>query len=271
MPLVTCPNCRYEQVVAREMTGLQVRCVKCGAAVLAVDSAPAARTRQPEPAAAGEPISAATVLKSVGLVAGLLLLVGVVMALIIWAVRTPSPKPPPTAPARPTARSAAAPQAAEPRDEAERERERERRRKATDELERKRQEEAERVEKAKEAGVKLLVMAAASVYGLFVLAVGCWVAYDAGGRGMSALGWASFYFLFQLIARLAVLPLAFVPALVLFPEAGSVVILAGETAAWTGLIVYLFARRSGRFARCHHCGRSRLEYLVVCPVCGAKA
>lgn len=256
MPLVTCPSCGHEQVAPREMTGLEVPCQRCGRPVRADD---AARPKKPRPAAPREPIDYKTILKSVGLVAGLVVGVGVVMALIIWAIRTPAATAPPTA--KENARAAAR------RANAEREQQREQAEKERRQVE----ETSNRITNVSLAGMGLaallLILLGIILYVILILAVGAWVAYDANRRGMSGLGWSSFYYLFHVIPRLPVLPLAIIPSLLL-PGVGLLFFLPVEPVAWTGLFVYLVARRPGRFTRCPHCGNRRLHYLVACPVCG---
>jgi hypothetical protein len=128
----------------------------------------------------------------------------------------------------------------------------------------------EKAEKAQEAmalGIVLVILGLALAYALAVLLMGAWVARDAYRRGLPGLGWATFYYLFQLLGRLVVFPLAIVPTLLL-PGVGPFILLAGEPIAWLGIVVYLYARRPGRLTACHNCQNRLLDYLLVCPHCG---
>lgn len=243
MPLVVCPACDHQQVVRRDLAGLRVPCESCGAEFRATEAS--SPRRRPPPA---EPMDVRALARTVGLLAGLVAAVAVVMVVVILIVRPSAPK------TEPTAKSAPA-RAREPSPEERRSAEQ-----AADD----RREQAATVGRTV-AG--LMILAVVIAYVLAVLLVGAWVARDANARGMPGLGWASFYYLFHLLARLAVIPLAILPSLII-PGLGLLVFLAVEPAAWVGLVVYLVARRAGRTGRCHNCGNRRLVYLVACPLCG---
>jgi hypothetical protein len=96
MPLVTCPDCGHEQTVRREMVGLLVDCAGCKSEFRAVGGR-AHNLRQREEVADGVTVSPAVVLKSVGLVAGLIVAVGLVGGAAVWMLQTEPGVPPPQA------------------------------------------------------------------------------------------------------------------------------------------------------------------------------
>jgi hypothetical protein len=89
MPLVTCPHCRRDQVVRRELSGLRVACRHCGAEIVAVE------TPRSKPAPEPAPFPWMTIFASIGLIAVLLLVVGGAFAAIVWVVRDKKPNPAP--------------------------------------------------------------------------------------------------------------------------------------------------------------------------------
>ncbi len=262
MPVVICPECENEQIAPRELEGLKVDCEKCGAEFKAVAAVPKKiRARRSADAAAiaeadGEGrLGAAGTAKAVGLLVGLVALVLGVGVAVVYAVKPTKAEP--TAPATQPAAKKPPPKVEAPSRDPEKE-----------ERDRREREEVER--QAVAAGVGLGVLLAILLYVLAVFGVGVWVAFDAGGRGMSPLGWASFYYLFHLLVRGAAFPFATIAAVPTLGIGGLLVVLFVEPFTWVGLIAYFAARRGGRQSRCANCGNSRLSYLVTCPHCGVS-
>jgi hypothetical protein len=127
---------------------------------------------------------------------------------------------------------------------------------------------ADKAKVAMGAGVVIAIVIVATLYVAFVLLAGAWVAKDAYARGMNGLGWASFYYLFQMLSRASVVVVLLFPlSLFGLPIVG---MLLGEPVYWVGLFVYLLARRSGQLIRCTVCRNKQLGYLGACPHCGHK-
>jgi len=242
MPLVSCIHCGYDQIVPGAMVNLTVECQDCGEEFVA-KSKPHKREEAP--------VIAETnwigIAKGAGLVAGLLAVLGIVFFIIVLIVRTPDPKP---APPKLT------PAEAEVK--------------------------KEEAEKATKENAKLATNTIVSVIfiglGIAVLAYlsaiigsGIWVARDATARGMSGLGWLSFYLVFQLVGRIAIFPLALIPSILTGGAAIPWLMLAAEPFAWSSLVIYRFARRQGRMRICDNCNQKRLEYLIRCPVCSISS
>lgn len=105
-----------------------------------------------------------------------------------------------------------------------------------------------------------LILLLTLCYVVFVLGMTVWVARDARHRGDSPLGWAVFFLAWQVLigfSSLVTVPL-FAPRLI------------GLLLGWTGLFIYLGARRPGRLERCVHCDNLKLAYAVVCLHCGSR-
>lgn len=93
MPFVTCPNCRMEQTVPREMVGLATPCRRCGVeiTVTKAGSAALAPRRVRAVPAAGEPVTLRTVALTAGLIAFLVGVVAFALAIVIWTTRDGKP------------------------------------------------------------------------------------------------------------------------------------------------------------------------------------
>jgi hypothetical protein len=117
-----------------------------------------------------------------------------------------------------------------------------------------------------EARARAVVLLGVGVgYFLTVLLVASWIGRDAGNRGHEGGAWAVLFFAPHFLP--VILPVvATLLGLVylLFATAGLAL------AAWSGLPIYLLARRRGRLEPCKNCGLSRLEYVRACPHCGAR-
>lgn len=98
-----------------------------------------------------------------------------------------------------------------------------------------------------------------------------WIAKDAYNRNLPGLGWATLFLFFQITDGI----LGFYVASRIIENRISSLILVlvaiGITAfGWAGLFIYLVARRPGLLIRCEKCNNRRLNYVVVCPHCGAN-
>lgn len=256
MPLATCPSCQYEQIVPRELDGLIVACAKCRAEYRVGDKPERTSRRSADAADVGEAVR--TLGKTFGLIAGLVAVVLVAIGGFAYVARSNRNAEKELADLRDP--DPAIRQAAE---------------------DRRRQDQAakakmveETADQAKSAvglglglGLGLLVLVMFVLYLACILLAGGWVAKDAYARGMSGLGWASFYYLFQIISRCVVVVLVVIPAALAF-RVSTLGILLGEPAYWVGMFVYLYARRPGEPTRCAICGNRRLGYLSTCPHCG---
>lgn len=91
MPFATCPECRSEQCVVRDMIGLAVPCRRCGTEFVAsADGAVKRPPRRVRVVQAGEKrMTFFTVLMTIGLIAALVGVVSLAFVGIIWATRTP--------------------------------------------------------------------------------------------------------------------------------------------------------------------------------------
>lgn len=262
MPLVNCPACRHQQIVPRELAGLSVSCERCGKSYVA-DERAEARKPSPRmaPAPAGpDPLQPAALLKGAGLVLGLVAAVAVVVGgaiLIIRAATAPAKTEPtrltaPTAPAEAPVRRDGNDRLAPP-------------------------------ERSPDPGMVaaggVAVVVAVAVFALVVcyfaavFLAGGWVARDAYARGMAGLPWATFYYVYQIVARVVIYPVAMIPAALtslLIPGLGLLVLAGAELIAWCGLFAYLIARRQGRLVRCRNCDNARLDSLPDCPHCRSE-
>lgn len=88
MPLTVCDHCCIEQVVPSAMTGLNVNCESCGRSFRVVEHFRRVR---------GRPlVTADDTLRTLLLLGGLVTVVGLVAALILWAARPPATRSSPT-------------------------------------------------------------------------------------------------------------------------------------------------------------------------------
>jgi hypothetical protein len=110
--------------------------------------------------------------------------------------------------------------------------------------------------------VGLAILVAGIAYVLFVFGMMVWVATDARNRGMESALWGIIYIVPQL-ATIWSLPFG-----VLVPVFGWVYLLVALPFSWSGLCVYVLARRSGRLVQCSYCPNNRLDYVRTCPHCG---
>ena len=275
MPSVRCPKCGNSQLVPREMVGLAVDCGQCGKSFM---TGGGTRTRRVQ-VAEGEPIDWRTILKAGGLLTALVVVVGIVFAVAAFAINKRSEKATPAT--TPATAPAVAPAPTEPVDqwraagpgrqpwgdpldfEPDRK----------PVMETSRDNSIETLAQTAVAAGGLVAFVAAMfiiVYGAAVLLTGGWVARDASNRGMSGIGWAAFYFLFQAFWRVPLFVVALFPSVVI-AGLGVPLVLIGfaELASWAGLGSYLIARRRGPMSRCGTCHNSALAYLPSCPHCQA--
>ena len=244
MPLATCPNCDHEQSVPRELVGLKHTCEKCREDFKVEDNRVPSKG---EPLI--EPINWLGIFKSIKLIVGLAAIVGLLLAIVLFVLQY--------------------------KKNADKERETQKTVVTSKQVEEAKKREAEEKTRSVEAnavaamsiGVVLLIILVFTLYSFLLVTMGAWVAKDAYARGLSGLGWASFYYLFHFFSRVLIIGLSLVPA-ILIAGFGFFVLPVAEIVSWMGLFAYLYARRPGKLSRCRTCENRRLNYLSICPHCG---
>jgi hypothetical protein len=256
MPISTCPHCRAEQTVPRDLLGLSVGCSGSGKEFVAKDGAGALKRRK-ERQVEGEPdpLDVKALARAAGLVAAIVAPVGlVVLGLAVFGggKKDPAPGTAPAATARAVPNRVPAPLSTE-------------------------REGGPDVNPALAAAGFAAVLTAGAVgllglaYFAAVLLTGGWIAKDAYRRGMNGLAWCVFYCVYQLVLRMVLCVVAAIPAMgaaLLIPGIGLLLPMVFiEAACWCGLVVYLIGRRPGDLGRCRECDGRKLRYLPVCPHC----
>jgi hypothetical protein len=118
----------------------------------------------------------------------------------------------------------------------------------------------------------IVILILVIAYIILVYWVMIWVARDARNRGMESALWAIIYMspqTFPFFVPLGLLIRDPLTAVLLSPVVAILTILL-LVLAWSGLIVYVLARRPGVLVPCTHCPNLRLAYVHACPHCGAS-
>jgi heme/copper-type cytochrome/quinol oxidase subunit 2 len=138
---------------------------------------------------------------------------------------------------------------------------------------------AEQIEAAKEKTAYAVKIMAGSllVFGYVgvIFGTSAFITRDATNRGHNGEAWCAIFLGIQFILR----PFVYLAARGVANEfkvefgygiALTVTLACVDVFAWSGLFVYLYARRRGELEKCPECLQPRLHYLLTCPHCGRK-